>query len=47
MQNLVLYLGRGTTKSAEYEEIGQEDPIKRMWVFKPVTVAGFDGTDQM
>ena len=33
-------------KSGPKEDIG-EDGIRRMWVWKPVSVAGFDGRDQL
>lgn len=47
MELLAIYMGQGAYKAAEAKEAEGYDPLEKIWWWKPVTVAGFNGLDAM
>ena len=46
-EDIATYYAQGMYQSETAKEDVGEDGIWRMWVWKPVSVAGFDGRDQL
>ena len=47
LEELAQYYSQGSVQRNTAMEGGARDGIWGMWVWKPVTVAGLDGRDQM
>ena len=47
MDELSKYHSQGMAERARLVDGGGVDPIWSVWVYKPVTVPGLDGRDQM
>ena len=47
VEELAHYLSQGAVDRQSNTERGHKDPIWGIWVWKPVTLSGVDGKDQM
>ena len=47
MEILAKYMGQGAIDKNKASEGVGHDPVEQVWVWKPVTVASFDGLDSM